>query len=205
MDEIFLQDYANNVAQAQDPFGIAAVQSQPGFENYTPSTQGIEPIAANQPMGLVQDPTPVDYKGMIKEGLKNVGTNYVIDKLGLEGIKRNVVGSMIGTNALSFSNPLGMAITAGTMMSGSTFPDAVKGIAGMLRGKRLAKNIQKNVDNDKQGDITTYNMKTATMQPTPQDLGRGQNNDGGSAPKTSAPAPSTPSHQTSGPGGLHSY
>ena len=43
MDEIFLQDYANNVAQAQDPFGIAAVQSQPGFENYTPSTQGIEP------------------------------------------------------------------------------------------------------------------------------------------------------------------
>ena len=37
MDEIFLQDYANNVAQAQDPFGIAAVQSQPGFENYQPS------------------------------------------------------------------------------------------------------------------------------------------------------------------------
>ncbi len=36
-------------------------------------------------MGLVQDPTPVDYKGMIKEGLKNVGTNYVMDKLGLEG------------------------------------------------------------------------------------------------------------------------
>ena len=177
MDEIFLQDYANNVAQAQDPFGIAAVQSQPGFENYTPSTQGIEPMAAN----------------------------YVMDKLGLEGIKRNVVGSMIGTNALSFSNPLGMAITAGTMMSGSTLPDAVKGIAGMLRGKRLAKNIQKNVDNDKQGDITTYNMKTATMQPTPQDLGRGQNNDGGPAPKTSAPAPSPPSHQTSGPGGLHSY
>ena len=28
MNEIFLQDYANNVAQAQDPYGIAAVQAQ---------------------------------------------------------------------------------------------------------------------------------------------------------------------------------
>ena len=37
MDEIFLQDYANNVAQAQDPYGLASVQAQPGFENYTPS------------------------------------------------------------------------------------------------------------------------------------------------------------------------
>ena len=64
MDEIFLQDYANNVAQAKDPFGIAAVQAQPGFENYQPSF-------ANQdltPMGLVND-TPSrlpDFREMAK-------------------------------------------------------------------------------------------------------------------------------------------
>ena len=51
MDEIFLQDYANNVAQAKDPFGIAALEAQPGFENYQPSFANQE----LQPMGLVDD------------------------------------------------------------------------------------------------------------------------------------------------------
>ena len=75
MDEIFLQDYANRVAQAQDPFGIAAVQAQPGFENYTPSF-------VNQdltPMGLV-DSRPTEspnFKNIGKNIIKNQATNYI--------------------------------------------------------------------------------------------------------------------------------
>ena len=78
MDEIFLQDYANNVAQAKDPFGIAAVQAQPGFENYQPSF-------ANQdltPMGLVND-TPSrlpDFREMAKNVAKNQIKNYMIEE-----------------------------------------------------------------------------------------------------------------------------
>ena len=50
MDEIFLKDYANNVAQAQDPFGVAAVQAQPGFENYIPSfeKQSLTPMGLSE-------------------------------------------------------------------------------------------------------------------------------------------------------------
>ena len=53
MEDIFLQDYASNVAQAQDPYGIAAVQAQPGFENYTPSfeNQSLTPMGLTEPQG----------------------------------------------------------------------------------------------------------------------------------------------------------
>jgi hypothetical protein len=37
MDETFLKDYANNVAMAQQPTGLSAIQAQPGFEGYVPS------------------------------------------------------------------------------------------------------------------------------------------------------------------------
>ena len=68
MEEIFLQDYANNVAQAQDPYGIAAVQAQPGFENYTPSfeNQSITPFGLAPETGQIPD---------FKEMGKNIATN----------------------------------------------------------------------------------------------------------------------------------
>ena len=96
MDEIFLQDYANNVAQAQDPFGIAAVQAQPGFENYQPSF-------VNQdltPMGLVNE-TPSrlpDFKQIAKNVIEDQAKRYMIKQIGLEGIKGNILKSVMGTN-----------------------------------------------------------------------------------------------------------
>jgi len=97
MDEIFLQDYANNVAQAQDPFGVAAVQAQPGFENYAPSfvNQGLEP------MGLAPQEGPVEMSSVKQVGkniMKNQATNYIIKKMGLEGLQENLLSSVLGTN-----------------------------------------------------------------------------------------------------------
>jgi hypothetical protein len=91
MDEIFLQDYANNVAQAQDPFGIAAVQAQPGFENYQPSFVNQE----LRPMGLVDETTSrlPDFKKMAKTVAENQAKNFLIKKIGLEGIQGNILSS----------------------------------------------------------------------------------------------------------------
>jgi hypothetical protein len=88
MEELFLNDYANNVAQAQEPVGVAAVQAQPGFENYTPSfeNQSLTPMGLAEPQGT---PLP-DFKEMAKKMAMNTAKNYAIKKIGLEGIKGNV-------------------------------------------------------------------------------------------------------------------
>jgi hypothetical protein len=154
-------------------------------------------------MGIIED-TPPDYKGMLIEGAKNVAKNYVMDKMGLEGIKRNAIGSIIGANTMSLGNPVGMGLTIGSMMSGSSLPDAVKGIAGLLRGKRASKAIQKDINRDNQGQNNTIISPAITnMQPSARDIAMG----GGGKPSKTTPAPSktysSPAYG-GGPGGIHS-
>lgn len=163
MDEIFLQDYANNVAQAQDPYGIAAVQAQPGFENYTPSfvNQSLTPMGLTEPQGT-QLP---DFKEMAKNVAMNTAKNYAIKKIGLEGIRGNVLNSVIG--ASSFTNPIGALYTVGSVL-----PDGVRGIAEVLRNKRAQKAIQRDIKRDSQGDIRTVNMQNAG-NPNPYGGGSG--------------------------------
>ena len=192
MEEIFLKDYANNVAQAQDPFGVAAVQAQPGFENYTPSfeNQSLTPMGLTEPQGT-QLP---NFKEMAKNIAVNTAKNYAIKKIGLEGIKGNVLSSVIGGS--SMANPIGALYTMGSLL-----PDGVRGIAEVLRSKRAEKSynrqIQKQSINTLQQQIDTGQFGSSSNQ----DRGRGQDNI--SAPTKSAPA-ATQSRQTSGPGGLHS-
>ena len=192
MEELFLNDYANNVAQAQDPNGIAAVQAQPGFENYIPSfqNQSLAPMGLIEPQGA-QLP---DFKEMGKNMAINATKNYAIKKIGLEGIKGNVLSSVIGGS--SFTNPIGALYTAGSLL-----PDGVRGIAEILRGKRAEKSynrqIQKQSINNLQQQIDTSQFGSSSAA----DRGAGQNNI--SSPAPSAPA-ATQSRQTSGPGGLHS-
>lgn len=191
MDEIFLKDYANNVAQAQDPFGVAAVQAQPGFENYIPSfeNQSLTPMGLTETQGT-QLP---DFREMAKNIAMNTAKNYAIKKIGLEGIKGNVLNSVIG--ASSFTNPIGALYTVGSLL-----PDGVRGIAEVLRSKRAEKAnnraIQKQSVNNLQQQIDTGQFGSASNQ----DRGRGQVS---SSPTPSAPA-TRQSRQTSGPGGLHS-
>ena len=167
MEELFLNDYANNVAQAQDPNGIAAVQAQPGFENYIPSfqNQSLAPMGLTEPQGT-QLP---DFKEMGKNMAINATKNYAIKKIGLEGIKGNVLSSVIGGS--SFINPIGAMYTMGSLL-----PDGVKGIAEVLRSKRAQKAsnraIQKQSINTLQQQIDTGQYGSSSAA----DRGRGQNN-----------------------------
>tara|TARA_R100001463_G_scaffold2908_2_gene12055 strand:+ start:1879 stop:2463 length:585 start_codon:yes stop_codon:yes gene_type:complete len=192
MDEIFLQDYANNVAQAQDPFGIAAVQSQPGFENYQPSfaNQGL------QPMGLI-DETPSrlpDFKQMAKNVAENQAKNFLIKKIGLEGLQGNILSSVLG------ANPYVQGIaTIGSALTGNSL-----NMSNILARKRAEKNYEMNqrrMQNELNKQQTQAIQQRLDSQPvSDQDRNRGQ---APSSPTPSAPA-ARQSRQTSGPGGLHS-
>jgi len=192
-----------------------AIQENPTFANYTPSGSSLDQdlmnmqnqnnngltsfntsTPVNESINFMPDPNP-DYKSIVKDVSKKIATDYAIKKLGLEGIKGNIARSVIGGNALSFSNPIGAALTVGSLL-----PDSVRGIAGILRGKRATKAIEKDIMRDTQGTITTVPARITNMQPTAQDLARG--NQYNSPPSTPSPAPSRPARHTSGPGGLHS-
>jgi len=189
MDEIFLQDYANNVAQAQDPFGIAAVQQQPGFENYQPSFVNQE----LQPIGLINE-TPSrlpDFKKMAKNVAENQAKNFLIKKIGLEGIQGNILSSVLG------ANPYVQGIaTIKSALTGNSL-----NMSNFLAQKRAEKNYEMNqrrMQNELNKQQTQAIQQRLDSQPVPdQDRNRGQ------AP--SSPTPSAPAaRQTSGPGGLHS-
>jgi len=187
-----------------------AIQNNPNFTGYQPSAPA-DGIAAfnstpvNQDImfqdTLVQDNPPVDMKGMAVNVGKKMVTDYAIKKLGLDGIKGNLLKSAVGSNLIGFSNPLSAAFTVGSIL-----PDSVKGIAGLLRGKRAEKAIARDIVADSQGQITTSNPRITNMQPTNQDRGRNDRPGGAnySAPKSS-PSPSPRSERHSGgAGGLHS-
>ncbi len=192
MDEIFLQDYANNVAQAQDPYGIAAVQAQPGFENYTPSFVNQDLTS----MGLVQEtPTQLpDFKEMAKNVAIDQAKKFAIKKAGLEGIKGNVFSSILG------ANPYVQGIaTLGSALTGNSL-----NISNILAQKRAEKAYginQKRMENElNKSQIQAIQQRLDSQPVPPQDRRRGNQYN---SPAPSAPA-ARPSRQTSGPGGLHS-
>ena len=188
-----------------------AIQNNPNFTGYQPSAPA-DGIAAfnstpvNQDImfqdTLVQDNPPIDMKGMAVNVGKKMVTDYAIKKLGLEGLKGNLLKSAVGSNLICFSNPLSAAFTVGSIL-----PDSVKGIAGLLRGKRAEKAIARDIIADSQGfKDTTISPRITNMQPTNQDRGRNDRPGGAdySAPKSS-PSPSPRSERHSGgAGGLHS-
>jgi len=188
-----------------------AITQDPNFSGYESSAPA-DGIAAfnstpvNQDImfqdTLVQDNPPIDLKGTAVNVGKKMVTDYAIKKLGLEGIKGNLLKSAVGSNLIGFSNPLSAAFTVGSIL-----PDSVKGIAGLLRGKRAEKAIARDIIADRQGfKDTTISPRITNMQPTNQDRGRNDRPGGAgySAPKSS-PSPSPRSERHSGgAGGLHS-
>jgi hypothetical protein len=97
MDEIFLRDYANNVAMAQQPTGLSAIQAQPGFEGYVPSFSTVDQPMVNQdlnllPKGGINLPPMKEIAGnIIQDRLKE----YALRKVGLEGLKGNVLRGIV--------------------------------------------------------------------------------------------------------------
>ena len=201
MDEIFLKDYAGNVAQAQDPFGVAAVQAQPGFENYVPSfeNQQIQPL---QSMGMLENAAVPQEQGI---DLKEIGKGMAINSAKKYAAKKLGISNLIGFNPFTLANPIGALYTANSLL-----PDGVRGIAEVLRNKRADKVLQKAIKSesqrDSQGDIQTVNLQN---KGTPNPYGGGPEGvqSGITSPAVSAPTTSAPTRQarhTSGPGGLHS-
>jgi len=95
MDEIFLKDYANNVAMAQQPTGVAAIQAQPGFEGYVPSFSSVDQPMVNEnllPGGGVNLPP---LKEIALNILEDRAKNYVINKAGLKGLQGNILKGIV--------------------------------------------------------------------------------------------------------------
>ena len=157
----------------------------PGDNQYQ---QGIVPAydaMVNQDL-FTSEPTP-DYRNIAGTVARNVVTNAAIKKLGIEGLKGNLLKGVVSGNALvnplSLSNPFTAAFTIGSML-----PDSVKGIAGLLRGKRAEKAIARNIISDNQGNINTIdpnavNRRTQIMNmpATLQEQYRGGRDDYGAS------------------------
>ena len=171
-----------------------AITQDPNFSGYEPSpVNGIAaintaPVNENLMLqnNLVGQTPPVDFKGVAKNVGKKLVTDYAIKKLGLDGIRGNILKSAVGSNLAGFSNPLTAAFTVGSML-----PDSVKGIAGILRNNRAQKAIERDILRDMQGSRdTTTSARITNMQPTNQDRGRNDRPGGAnqSAPSSSSKA-----------------
>ena len=198
-----------------------AIQNNPNFTGYQPSASSLDQdmmnmkaptdgIAAlnttpvNQDImfqnTLVPDNVPIDMKGMAVNAGKKMVTDYAIKKLGLDGIKGNLLKSAVGSNLIGFSNPLSAAFTVGSLL-----PDSVKGIAGLLRGKRAEKAIAKDIIADSQGfKDTTISPRITNMQPTGRDKGMGSGGKPTGPSKSPSKSYSGANPYGGGAGGLHS-
>jgi len=187
-----------------------AITQDPNFSGYEPSNiNGIAAIntaPVNENLmtenNMVGQMPRIDVKGLATNVGKKLVTDFAVRRLGLEGLKGNVLKSILsGGSIVGISNPLTAAFTVGSLL-----PDSVKGIAGILRNNRAQKAIERDIIRDMQGQITTSNPRITNMQPTNQDRGRNDRPGGAgySAPKSS-PSPSPRSERHSGgAGGLHS-
>ena len=149
MDEIFLNDYANNVAMAQQPDGLAAIYQQPGFENYTPSYSVADQPMVNQNLNLLPEgginlPPIKEIAGnIIQDRLKN----YALKKIGLEGLKGNVLRGIVNPYVGIASmmpgniNPFNALANLNTQVQSSLFGRS-KTMADYLAAKREQKAAQ---------------------------------------------------------------
>ena len=149
MDETFLKDYANNVAMAQQPTGLSAIQAQPGFEGYVPSFSTVDQPMVNQDLNLLPEgginlPPMKEIAGnIIQDRLKE----YALRKAGLEGLKGNVLRGIVNpyVGLASFLpenvNPINALANLNTQVQSSLFGRS-KTMADYLAAKREQKAAQ---------------------------------------------------------------
>jgi len=149
MDEIFLRDYANNVAMAQDPTGIAAIQSQPGFEGYVPSFSVVDQPMVNQDLNLTDtggiNLPPIG--DIAKNILVDRAKSYALKKIGLDGLKGNILKGIVNpyVGLASFLpenvSPISALQNLNTQVQSSLFGRS-KTMADYLAAKREQKAAQ---------------------------------------------------------------
>ena len=144
MDETFLKDYANNVAMAQQPTGVAAIQAQPGFEGYVPSFSSVDQPMVNEnllPEGGVNLPP---LKEIALNILEDRAKNYIIKKTGLKGLEGNILKGIVNPYVGIASmmpgniNPINALANLNTQMQSSLFGRS-KTMSDYLAAKREQK------------------------------------------------------------------
>tara|TARA_B100000989_G_scaffold294977_1_gene275071 strand:+ start:1695 stop:2264 length:570 start_codon:yes stop_codon:yes gene_type:complete len=155
--------------EAQIQAQLNNIKNQQGFSNYTPSfeqnlqPQGIAPlINSDMQNNFVMGPVQIDPKEVAENIIKNQAVKFASRKLGLGQIGQNVLGSMVGLSSVPFA-----PLTAVSALTGVS-----SGIANVLRNKRVKKAIMRDVNRDKQGDITTVNLQNKGS-PNPYSGGSG--------------------------------
>jgi hypothetical protein len=151
MDEIFLNDYANNVAMAQQPDGLAAIYQQPGFEGYVPSFSAVDqqPAMVNQDLNLTEtggiNLPPL--KDIAFNILEDSAKNFLIKKAGLSGLKGNILKGIVNPYVGIASmmpgniNPINALQNLNTQMQSSLFGRS-KTMSDYLAAKREQKAAQ---------------------------------------------------------------
>ena len=147
--------------------GLAQIQAQPGFENYTPSfaNQDLTPMGMQITPGEDTRGLP-DFKEVAKSIAKNKVQDLAFEKMGIEGLTGSILGV---SNIFGFTNPIGALTTVGSLL-----PAGARGIANIIRNRRVQKAIEKDIKRDPQGTLNTITSpKIMNIQPTPQDIHRG--------------------------------
>jgi len=121
-----------------------------------------------QPMGLEtllpKEETKLPNLGDIaKNVVKNKAITYAAGKLGINPQVASGLTGLLGMGANVFA-----PLAAVSALSGRSL-----GISDYLANKRARKSIEKNIQNDPQGNVTTYPTGIMSMQPTAQDTARG--------------------------------
>ena len=121
-----------------------------------------------QPMGLEtllpKEETKLPNLGDIaKNVVKNKAITYAAGKLGINPQVASGLTSLLGIGGNVFA-----PLAAVSALSGRSL-----GISDYLANKRARKSIEKNIQNDPQGNVTTYPTGIMSMQPTAQDTARG--------------------------------
>ena len=121
-----------------------------------------------QPMGLEtllpKEETKLPNLGDIaKNVVKNKAITYAAGKLGINPTVASGLTGLLGMGANVFA-----PLAAVSALSGRSL-----GISDYLANKRARKSIEKNIQNDPQGNVTTYPTGIMSMQPTAQDTARG--------------------------------
>ena len=134
----------------------------PGDQQYQMVNKPLEPVGIAPLVEGQGMPLP-DFKKVAINVGKNMAANYAAKKLGLNAAQASGLMSILGVGANMFA-----PLAAVSALSGRSL-----GISDYLANKRARKSIEKNIQNDPQGNVTTYPTGIMSMQPTAQDTARG--------------------------------
>jgi len=201
-----------------------AIQARPNFTGYQPSFSSLDdgiatlqPPTVNQSLDMsamgTEENQLMNQTGIGALGFqptedvmdpvqiaKNIAVNTAIDygvkKFGLPKAAGKILGS-----AINPSLALGFVPLQGIAALGSNLFGRAGNIAAALQAKRTQKAIERDIQRDTQGAVSTpMSPKIANIQPSGRDIARGEI----STTTTSKGSPSRSARHTAGPGGLHS-